>query len=94
MRQEGGEGREGGEEGEGVAGCETVRRGKERGGRGGEGREGGEEEGIVQVRVECSCMDIALVGRGYSLFAYSRFAYFRQKSGISPTRKKQLYVTF
>ena len=37
VRQEGGEGREGGEEEEGVAGCETGRRGRERGGRGGGG---------------------------------------------------------
>ena len=37
MRQEGGEGREGGEEEEGVAGCETGRRGTEREGRGGGG---------------------------------------------------------
>ena len=37
VRQEGGEGREGGEEEEGVAGCETGRRGREREGRGGGG---------------------------------------------------------
>ena len=28
----------------------------------------------------------------YSHFAYSHFAYFRRKCGVSPTRKKQLYV--
>ena len=37
MRQEGGEGRQRGEEEEGVAGCETGKRGRE----GGEEREGG-----------------------------------------------------
>ena len=39
MRQEGGEGREGGEEEKGVAGCETGRRRRKRGGeeRGGGG---------------------------------------------------------
>ena len=26
--------------------------------------------------------------KGYSLFAYSRFAYFKPKSGVSPTRKR------
>ena len=31
---------------------------------------------------------------GYSLFAYSHFAYFGPKSGVSPTHKKQLYVMF
>ena len=58
MRQEGGEGRERGEEEEGVAGCETGRRGREREGRGErrgwlgvrqegeEGRERGEERGV------------------------------------------------
>ena len=30
----------------------------------------------------------------YSLFAYSCFAYFRRKSGVLPTHKKQLYVMF
>ena len=35
-----------------------------------------------------------LESEGYSLFAYSRFAYFRPKSGVSTTHKKQLYVMF
>ena len=35
-----------------------------------------------------------VIKTGYFLFTYSRFAYFRSKSGVSPTHKKQLFVMF
>ena len=31
---------------------------------------------------------LSSIEMGYSLFAYSRFAYFRPKSGVSPTHQK------
>ena len=46
MKQEGGEGRQGGEEEEGVAGCETGRRRK---GSGREGTEGGEADLVATI---------------------------------------------
>ena len=52
VKQEGREGREGGEEEEVVAGCETGRRGRERGGRGVEGKvqmEEGQADLVVTI---------------------------------------------
>ena len=48
---------------------------------------------VVEVEREGLQTDCS-AGKGYSLFAYSRFAYFRPKSGVLPTHKKQLYVMF